>query len=163
MFSQKEAVFNAISSVLGTDLSENKTRIELSKEQRASVTQIVTAGIAAGKVQFSDEAKAKYNTEDKIKGYVAGMVGNWLTKDTRLNGGDKYKAKNPGSRAGQGDEQLRNLKALRSTLTEATHIAAVDEKIKERSEELAASKVKKVEVDFSKIPADLLATLNLAQ
>jgi hypothetical protein len=162
--SQKEAVFAAIASVFsqsGKTVGDEK--VELSKDERASVIQIVTAGIAAGTVAFSDEAAGKYDSEDKIKGYVGGMVGNWLTKDKRLNGGNKYQAKNPGARAGQGDEVMRNLRALRSQLTDTDHLSAVDEKIAERTAELSAAKVKKVEVDFSKIPADLLATLNLGQ
>lgn len=161
--SQKEAVFSAIQNVFSQNNKSIDGTVELSKEERASVVQIVTAGITAGHVAFSDEAAAKYDTAEKIKGYVSGMVGNWLAKDKRLNGGNKYEAKNPGSRASQGDEMLKNLKALRSQLTDSAHLSAVDEKIAERTNELSASKAKKVEVDFSKIPADLLASLNMAQ
>jgi len=39
----------------------------------------------------------------KLRSYCSGLQSNWLRKDTRLNGGVKYVAKNPGSRAGSTD------------------------------------------------------------
>lgn len=165
MLSQKEAVFTAVKSLFA---QSNKTfkdgsKIELSKEERATVTQMVLAGIESGDVVFSDEAKAKYDTSDKVKSYVAGMVGNWLTKDIRLNGGSKYSPANPGSRAGQGDDVIKALRTLRSTLSDAEQIAAVDSEIEKRKEAIASSKTKKVEVNFDALPADLLAKLNISK
>jgi hypothetical protein len=129
--------------------------VSLTKEQRAEVIGIVTDDIMSGGTEFSAEAKAKYTTRDDVKGYVNGMVSNWLRKDTRLNGGSKYETKNPGSRAGSGDEVLKNLKALKSTLTDESHKAAVDEEIKKRTDELAAAKAKTVTIDLDKIPEAL--------
>jgi hypothetical protein len=163
--SQKEAVFAAVKSVFaqsGRTFTEG-SKVELSKEERATVTSIVTAGISSGDVAFSDEAAAKYDSTEKMKSYVAGMVGNWLTKDKRLNGGEKYTPANPGSRAGQGDEVIRNLRALRGTLTDASQLAAVDSEISKRQGEIKASKTKAVDVDFDKIPSALLETLNLSK
>lgn len=162
--SQKEAVFAAVTSVFAQSsrtLTDGET-VTLSKDERANVTSIVCAGINSGDVAFSTEAAAKYDTAEKLKGYVSGMVGNWLTKDKRLNGGDKYTPANPGSRAGQGDEVMKNLKALRGTLTDADQISAVDSEIEKRKGEIASSKAKKVEVNFDAIPAELLEKLNLA-
>lgn len=164
MLSQKEAVFSAVKSLFsqnGGSFTEF-TKIELSKDERATVTQMVVAGISAGDVVFSDDARAKYNTPEKIKGYVSGMVGNWLTKDKRLNGNEKYTPANPGSRAGQGDEVIKNLRALRGTLTDADQLAAVDSEIEKRKGEISTSKTKHVEVNYDAIPADLLEKLNLA-
>jgi hypothetical protein len=153
MQSQKQSVFVAVCSVLGED---NVNRlVSLTKEQRAEVIGIVTDDIMSGGTEFSAEAKAKYTTRDDVKGYVNGMVSNWLRKDTRLNGGSKYETKNPGSRAGSGDEVLKNLKALKSTLTDESHKAAVDEEIKKRTDELAAAKAKTVTIDLDKIPEAL--------
>jgi hypothetical protein len=160
-FSQKEAVFNAVKSVLAKSGKEIDGKISLTKEERAAVTEIVATSIEAGEVVFSEEAFSKHNTPEKIRSYTAGMVGNWLTKDTRLNGGIAYSPKNPGSRAGQGDAMIRNLKALRGQLTDQSHIEAVDAQINKRATELASSKKKVVEIDYSKIPAELLAQLNL--
>lgn len=153
MQSQKQSVFVAVCSVLGED---NVNRlVELTKEQRAEVIGIVTDDIMSGGTEFSAEAKAKYTTRDDVKGYVNGMVSNWLRKDLRLNGGAKYETKNPGSRAGSGDEVLKNLKALKSTLTDEAHKKAVDEEIAKRTSELAAAKAKTVTIDLDKIPEAL--------
>jgi hypothetical protein len=162
---QKEAVFVAVKSLFsqsGRTFIEG-TKIELSKDERATVTQMVVEGINSGDVAFSDEAAQKHATADKVKAYVSGMVGNWLTKDKRLNGGSKYEPANPGSRAGQGDEILKNLKALKTTLSDAAHLAAVDAEIESRKQLIAASKTPAIAVNFDAIPADLLAKLNLNQ
>lgn len=163
MLSQKAAVYAAVQSVFAQsgNLFTEGTKISLSKEERATVTQIVSAGIASGDVAFSTDALSKYDTAEKLKSYVTGMVGNWLTKDVRLNGGDKYQPENPGSRAGQGDEVISNLRALRTTLTDAIQLEAVDVAIEQRKLELTKAKIKKVEVNFDSIPQDLLEKLNL--
>ena len=55
----------------------------------------------------------KYSTIEKMRSYASGLVNNWFRKDIRLNGGMKYEVKNPGSRQGAGDQQLKALKTLR--------------------------------------------------
>lgn len=151
MQSQKQAVFSVVCAVIG----EFEGKAELTKDQRKQVIEMVTDSITSGETEFSAEAKTKYDNRDKVKGYVNGMVSNWLRKDERLNGGEKYVTKNPGSRAGQGDEVLKNLKALKTTLTDKDHIAAVDEEIAKRTAELAAEKAKTVTINVDKIPEAL--------
>jgi len=77
----------------------------------------------------------------------------YLRKDKRLNGGEKYEIKNPGSRAGSGDDMLKALKALRSTLTDDDAIASIDEAIDNRIAELSV--VKKVTIDPESLPEHL--------
>ena len=153
MKNQKEAVFSAVCSVLDQDSFDEA--VELSSTQRASVIQIVTEGFLSGRVEFSDSAKAKYDTESKIKTYTSGLVSNWLRKDKRLNGNVQYQTGNPGSRVRSSDPILKNLKLFKSTLTEPEHIEAVDQEIEKRMEQIQAERVKKVDVDFSLIPAEL--------
>jgi hypothetical protein len=150
---QNDAVFQAVCSVL--DAKSFDSAVELTKEQRDSVVNIVTQGIVGGQVDFSDEAKAKYDTEAKIKSYTGGMVSNHLRKDKRLNGNTKYEIKNPGSRAGSGDPALKALKALRSTITDPENLAAVDEAIANRTAEVQASKQKTVVIDPEALPEHL--------
>ena len=138
MTKQNDAVFQAVCSVRYCDSFDDV--VILTKEEKAFVITMVTNGIISGGVDFSAEAKAKYDTEAKIKGYVGGMVSNHLRKDKRLNGNVKYEAANPGSRAGQGDEQLKALKALRSTLTDASDLASIDEAITTRLAEVSVKK-----------------------
>jgi hypothetical protein len=151
--SQKQSVFVAVCAVLGEN--DINREVKLTKEQRAEVIGMVTDSIVSGETEFSAEAKAKYPTKDDVKGYVNGMVSNWLRKDLRLNGGTKYETKNPGSRAGSGDAVLKNLKALKSTLSDKDHIAAVDEEITKRQAELAEAKAKSVTINVDKIPEAL--------
>ena len=165
MSKQKDSVYAAIETVLGTI----ETPVTFTKEQRATVVQTVAEDIFAGNVDFSDEAKAKYDTLEKVKGYASGLVNNWLRKDTRLNGGTTYTPANPGSRAGQGDEVLKNLKALRKQFAatgDAAKLTEIDAAITTRQTELdeakMAKKVKSKEVDMSSVPDDLKEMLGIA-
>jgi len=147
---QNDAVFGACVIVLGQDGFDSA--VELTKEQRSVVVGMVTDGIMSGQVDFSAEARAKHDTEAKVKTYVGGMVSNHLRKDKRLNGGEKYEAKAPGSRAGSGDEQLKALKALKATLTEASDIASVDAAIETRLAEITVKKT--VAININALPEE---------
>jgi hypothetical protein len=156
MKTQKECVFGAIVQLFGFDGGVFKP----TKEQLKEIYELVTDDLAAGNAAFSDDAKAKYSTRDLIrKEYVPGMVSNWIRKDLRLNGGEKYETKNPGSRAGQGDEQLKNLKALKAQHPE--HAAEIDVEIEKRVAELGLAKKKQVVVDYDLIPEELRSKLGL--
>jgi hypothetical protein len=150
---QNDAVFQAVCEVLGT--SSFSEAVELTKEQRESVVGIVADGLFNGAVDFSTEAKVKYNTAAKIRSYTSGLVSNHLRKDKRLNGDTKYEAKNPGSRAGSGDAQLKALKALKSTVTDETTLSEIDEAIASRTNALQASKVKTIEINSDALPEHL--------
>lgn len=150
---QKQAVYAAITSVLaeegihfedGMDISGVMTR-----ELRAQVNQILFEGFKSGSIELDREF-----TDSELKGYVSGLQSNWIRKDTRFNGGTKYVAKNPGSRAGVGDPQLKAMKALLATLTKPEDRSEVEAEIAKRVAEIEAAKPK-VTVDFSKLPAAL--------
>ena len=165
MMNQKSAVYEATMSVLAAcelDFTDGQdvSRV-VTKDMRKDVVSIVTAGILSKDVEFSDEARAKYSDEAKVRTYVNGLVNNWHRKDVRFNGGEKYVAKNPGSRAGSGDTVLKNLKALRSTRTDEAELAAIDEAIAKRTAEVGEEKAKKVTVDLDKIPAELRELLGV--
>lgn len=159
--SQKDAVFSAVNTVL--DKSGHSVN-EMTREERSEIVGIITSGLISGSVSFSDNARSKYDTPEKIREYAGGLVTNWLRKDTRLNGGEKYTPKNPGSRAGSGDEVLKNLKVLRMTTTDAEKISAIDEAIAARSAELATAKAssKRSSINLSVLPQELLSQLNLS-
>jgi hypothetical protein len=153
-FSQKESVYAAVKAFLdekGINHDDGQV-VTLDKDGRKTVIEMISQAAMHGDMQLSDEAKTKYNTIEKMRGYVNGLLSNWLRKDVRLNGGSKYETKNPGSRAGQGDETLKSLKALRGTLSDAAHIAAVDSEIEKRQAEISAAKAKKVEINFDVLP-----------
>jgi hypothetical protein len=100
---QKEAVYNAVINVVG----EQDGAYTPTKEQRAQVNQILFTGFREDAIELDREF-----TDTELKGYVSGLQSNWLRKDGRLNGGVKYQAKNPGSRAGSGDPQIKAMRIL---------------------------------------------------
>lgn len=145
--SQKEAVFQAMINVMG----EQDGVYVPTKEQRAQVNLILFEGFKAGTIEIEGT-----KSDSDLKGYVSGLQSNWLRKDKRLNGGVQYTAKNPGSRAGSADPQLKAMRALITTLTTDEEKAEVQAYIDARVAELNATKVAKT-VDFSALPADLAA------
>lgn len=156
-FSQKESVYAAVKAFLQENgiKHEDGQRVTLDKEGRRAVIAMVTTAAMAGEMELSAEAAAKYDTTEKMSGYANGLVSNWLRKDIRLNGGEAYEPKNPGSRAGQGDEVIKNLRNLAKTLTEESHKKAVEVEIKRRQAEIQSSKAKKVEINVELLPESL--------
>ena len=153
MLNQKNAVFAAACSVLEQDSFDEA--VVLTKEQRASVIEIVAEGFSNFEVELKEESREKYNTPAKLKTYTNSLVSNWVRKDKRLNGDVQHTIKNPGSRAGSGDAVIRELKKLKSTFTEQDQIDACDTEIEKRMAVIKAEKAKDVEIDMSLIPEDL--------
>ena len=148
MMNQKEAVFVAVCSVTGFT---GEGICSPTREQRAQVNAILFEGFRSGKIQLDRE----FN-DTELKSYVSGLQSNWLRKDKRLNGGINYTAKNPGSRQGSGDAQVKALKALLSTLEPGTSdYNEVKTALDERVAHIA--KPKTPTIDFSALPADLAA------
>ena len=147
---QKDAVYAAVSSVFGK--IEGNIAETITKEQRASVNQILFEGFRAGEIDLDREF-----TDPELKQYCSGLQSNWLRKDVRLNGGTKYVAKNPGSRAGNTDATLKAIRNLKSTLTpDHPDYAEVCEAESTRMSEIAVTKTAKV-IDFSALPTALAA------
>jgi hypothetical protein len=154
--SQKEAVFQAVSSVLkesGISVEEGtNVNTHMTKELRAQVNSILFEGFKSDKIELD-----RVYSDSELKAYVSGLQSNWLRKDKRLNGGISYIAKNPGSRVGSSDPQLKAMRALLSTLTTEAEKAEVQSYIDARVNEINAAKVKKVNIDYNSLPADLAA------
>lgn len=151
---QVEGVFQAVCAVLGT--SEFEGKVELTTEQRKEVIEQVTKGLASGEIDLSESAREKYDTDDKLrKQYVPGLVSNHLRKDKRLNGGVDYEPKNPGSRAGSGDEVIRELKKLMKVVTGEEERAAIQAEIDKRLAVIQAERGKSIEINRDLIPEEL--------
>lgn len=149
---QKEGVYNAVVKVLrnnGVKFTEgmNVSKV-ITREMRAQVCQELVQGFSAGQI----ELETKFDAEE-LKGYCPGLLSNWLRKDTRLNGGEKYKAKNPGSRTGSMDPTIRNLQIAMAQVSDPRAKAEFQSAIDARKAELAAAKLPKV--DINHIPASL--------
>jgi hypothetical protein len=163
MLSQKEGVYNAVvafHSENGVPF-EDGNHVQFSKEDRATVIGMICEAFNADEIELSESAQAKFSTPVKLRSYANGLVSNWLRKDVRMNGGTKYAAKNPGSRAGQGDETVKNLRLLKKTLTDVAQIEACDSEIASRLAEIKASKAPVAKIDYDAIPASLRETLGV--
>ena len=156
-FKQVDAVIHYTKQVMADSYQEGvDIKSYITKEQRSDIELLVTDSILTGETQMSDEGRLKYQDQEKLLGYVRGMVKNWFAKSKELNGGVKHEYKNPGSRAGQGDAKLKELKALRSQLVTAGNdagVAKVDEFIAKRVAELKPTEVKTINADL--IPDEL--------
>ncbi len=108
----------------------------------------------------SESNDAKLADSKELKRYVSGLVTNWHNKDKALNAGAKYETKNPGSRAGSQDEQIKEMKNLQKVLEAAGNTEGaqkVAQAITARLELLKAESTAKSlpKVDISKLPEHL--------
>ena len=166
---QKSGVYEATMNVLadaGINFDDNQAgglKAVMTKELRAKIIAVVTQGLVSGNISMAAESRQVYDDEKKMTGYVGGLVTNWFNKDTRFNEGQKHVTKNPGSRAGSGDDQLKALKVLRATkATDFEAVAIIDEAIAARQAELGESKkVELTEEMLSFIPASLRESLKI--
>ena len=163
VLSQKAAVFNAISTILGDSL-ESRRPIKLTKEERNQVVSMLVDGFKNNEIALSDKAYHKYVTnavdDSALIGYIPGLINNWCRKDTRLNAdGKPYEIKKPGSR----NTVISNLRKLQAQFDSSTEeFMQIQIRIDEK---LAESKVKQSKakpIDYSQIPTDLLESLGLS-
>jgi hypothetical protein len=159
---QRNAVFTAICNI--RKQSEFDSPVVLTKDERGLVHQMVCEGFRNGTIEFeaTPANQEKLASDSKLSAYVSGLISNWIRKDTRLNGGEKYEIKNPGSRAGQSDEQMKTLRALAKQFAGTDKEAVVHAQIEKRKSELAAAKSKSVALtpeQIDALPDDVKAAL----
>lgn len=151
---QKDAVFNAISSVLseaGIEVNEGDNfATHLNKDLRASVTDILVEGFKNGTISL----EKPYESEAELRTYASGVTSNWLRKDPRMNGGVKYVAKNPGSRVGSTNPEIKAMRALlaiRGETMTSEQRAEVQSQIDSRVEALRSSRKSSKELTSEQI------------
>jgi hypothetical protein len=132
VMNQKEAVYQAMVNVCG----EQDEAYAPTKEERAQVNNILFEGFQQGNISFDGALPES----SKLKAYVSGLQSNWLRKDPRLNGNTKYVAKNPGSRAGSTDTQVKAMRILLSTKTDSSERAEIQTFIDKRLAEIKPAK-----------------------
>jgi hypothetical protein len=154
MMNQKMAVRNAITSVSDYVIGSEAIASEfLTDTQKAECREILFNGFRNGEISHTPEFASKIADDSYLKKYVSGLLNNWLRKDTDLNNGQKYVAKNPGSRAGSGDAQVRELKKLLKQVAGTDNESAVQEALDARIAEIKP--VKTIEIDVAKLPESL--------
>ena len=143
---QGEAVFQAVRTIFTEGRVPPTTEWSSAQKEAVhdSVLQMFRAGLVAKNSGGSDEVS--------LRKYIPGLTNNWVRKDKRLNGGEVYIPKNPGSRTGSGDEVLKNLKVMLTMVSNPDAKVAVQQEIDKRVAQLAKPAVT---VDVSKIPEHL--------
>jgi len=153
--SQKEAVFTAVQSVLSEAdvvVSEGENYApHLNREFRAQITSILVEGFKNGTIALDKE----FPSESDLRTYCSGLTSNWLRKDTRLNGGMKYVAKNPGSRVGSSDAQLKAMRTLLSTQTDPAKQAEIQGFIDTRISAIKVSRKPTKTINVDDLPEEL--------
>jgi len=155
---QRTAVINAVKAVV-TNFTvgggENLGNI-ITAEQKKQVRAMVVEGFLSGSISFSDSSKL--GNHEYIAKYVSGLVDNWFRKAPELNGGNTYQAKNPGSRAGSGDDQIKALKALLKTVDDNEVKLEIQQAINSRLAEIKPAKT--VEINVGALPEHLRHLVN---
>lgn len=153
--SQRQGVYNAVEAFLkehGREIDPESKVVLATAERKAVIAMLVSATEAGELTVKSEKARAD------LPKYWDGTLSNWLRKDERLNGGVEYQPKNPGSRAGAGDEELKNLKLLLKQVEAAGNekgIEEVKEAIEARKAAIIQEKAAKIAVNTEVIPESL--------
>jgi hypothetical protein len=155
MQSQKDAVVKSVMSVVEeyTLNQESPLSEVITKDQKDRVKAILFNGFRNGDIELSTEAAAKYRADAELKKYVSGLLDNWIRKYPGFNAGQSYVTKNPGSRSGSGDAQVKALKALLKTVTDNEVRAQVEQAINDRLAEIKPET--KITIDVEALPENL--------
>jgi hypothetical protein len=145
---QREAVYKVTTEVLaskGIEFMPTVTDVRdlVNTEIRSEITDHIVTMFQEGQVEFksTESNQEKLTDAKKLRSYVTGLITNWFNKDTNLNGGSKYEAKNPGTRSP--DAQLKELRILKKHLeakNDTDNLPRVEQAIAERVAELKSEK-----------------------
>lgn len=155
MVNQKTAVTNAVLATFpdyelgGEVVLSELLNSDIKKQLRA----VLFEGFRAGEISMSEEATAKAASDTYLTKYVSGLLDNWIRKNPEFNSGGKYITKNPGSRAGSGDESVREMRKLLKTVTDEETRAAIQVAIDERIAEIKPESV--VTINAEALPEHL--------
>lgn len=155
MVSQKDAVTHVVMSVFPNYQLGGEVVLSdiMTTEQKNTIKEKLVAGFRSGQIQMSAEASDKYAYDSELKKYVSGLLDNWIRKNPQFNNGQTYSTKNPGSRSGSGDAQIKALKALLKTVTDSETKNQVQQAIDARLTEIKPES--KVEINVDALPDHL--------
>lgn len=151
--SQKQAVRNAIFAVL----KDNGINYELNgsvalsdvltSDHKKSIRDILFTAFRNQEVEFRADFQSKVNDDAELKKYVSGLLNNWVRKDKEFNVGQTYEIKNPGSRSGSQDDQVKEMRKLLKITTDASAKEAIQKAIDERVATLKPDKQVSINID----------------
>lgn len=153
MISQKQAVTNAVLSVFPDYELNGETILSsiLTKESKQELRTILFAGFKAETITFQNK---EFLADDAyVTKYVSSLLDNWVRKNPEFNNGGKYETKNPGSRSGSQDEQIKAMRQLMKTVSDASVRTEIQAAIDSRMAEIKPESVVTINVDA--LPAHL--------
>lgn len=158
--SQREATFNAIITVLSnnsvTFQSGSDVKSVITSDHKKKVKDLLVAGFKNGSIDYTDDfAKTKLTSDSELSKYCSGLISNWIKKDSRLNGNTKYQVTNKGSRVGQGDSQVKELRKLLKATSGTDAEQEVVEALNARLEAVRVTKKPTVSIDVESLPENL--------
>jgi hypothetical protein len=161
MVNQKTAVTNVVLTIFPDYELSGETILKglLNTDTKKQMRALLFEGFRAGEISMSDEAQAKAVDDAYLNKYVSGLLDNWVRKNPEFNNsfkaspGGKYETKNPGSRAGSGDESIREMRKLLKTVTDEATRTEIQEAIDARIAEVSPEKV--VTIKAEAIPEHL--------
>jgi hypothetical protein len=157
MMSQKDAVYQAITNAFkeadidfesGTDVAYDL----MDKNIRLEVMNTLIGQFRTGAIKLE-----KNFGDDKLKNYVGTLINNWMKKDTRLNGDATFSIKNPGSRVGQTDPLIKELRKMLKATKGTQAEAEVKIQIRKRQEALRDDMIKNININVTILPPELRA------
>lgn len=134
VMNQKEAVFQAVTNVCEAN---DEGKFVPTSEESKTINQILFEGFKAGRITFDGALP----DDTKLKSYCSGLKSNWLRKDKRLNGNIAYVPKNPGSRVGSTDPQVKAMRTLLQLKEDPKDRQAIEKCIAERLAQIKPTKV----------------------
>jgi hypothetical protein len=157
---QREATFNAIITVLSnnnvTFQSGSDVKSVITSEHKKKVKDLLIDGFKNGNIDYTDDfAKTKLTSTSELSKYCSGLISNWIKKDSRLNGNTKYQVLNKGSRVGQGDSQVKELRKLLKATTGTEAENEVTEALNARLAAVRADKKPSTSIDVDSLPENL--------
>jgi hypothetical protein len=159
MRNQRSATVDVILNVFEQDgvdfeLNGETNAIDIiSPAQKQRVKAVLFNAFKTKQVAYKPSFQYKVDNDTELNKYIGGLINNWLRKAPELNGGQKYEPKNPGSRAGSGDAQIRELKKLLKKVAGTEHESKVQEAIQARIAEIKPEA--QVTIDASLLPEGL--------
>ena len=157
---QKTATINAILSVLkdrGVEYEMNgevKMSDVLTADDKVKVRALIFTAFQAGEVEFKESFIDKVADDAKLKSYVSGLLNNWVRKNKEFNCGVVYKAKNPGSRAGSQDPEIKEMRKLLKVTADESAKATIQAAIDAKLAEIKAT-TNDIKIDVNSIPEAL--------
>jgi hypothetical protein len=158
--SQREATFNAITIVISNNNVNfnhgQNVKSVLTSSMKKAVKDALIQQFKAGKVDCTEEfRRTKLSSDSELSKYCSGLISNWIKKDPRLNGNNQYQAVNKGTRIGQSDLQVKELRKLLKITVGTDAQDQVSQALSARLDELKAAKAPQISIDVTALPEHL--------